>query len=312
MVLRRMAELPFFDSHARGKIHKLCPVHLEWGSAMKRATGSGTTKNGKARPDPFRFGWRYVQQIGPDGSKVSVQVPLTLDDILHPQEHDHIPENTQQARDCRYLVGALEWRLASDPTALVLSDCLINWGVRGLRNHSPDVSVFEGVQDTSRHWGTFAVLQEGARPVLAIEIVSPDAHARQARDNDVVTKVREYYRGRVPLYLIVDQERVDGPRHLVGYQRGARKYVPLPLDSQGRLLLAPVRLLVGLRDERVVCWDADTEEEIQDFTGMAQTLQTTESALAAEAQARAVAEAALAAAQARIRELEARRDNGHR
>ena len=43
-------------------------------------------------PDPFRFGWRYVQQIRANGSKVSVQVPLTLDDVLHPQEGDHIPE----------------------------------------------------------------------------------------------------------------------------------------------------------------------------------------------------------------------------
>jgi hypothetical protein len=61
-----------------------------------------------------------------------------------------------------------------------------------------------------------------------------------------------------------------------------------------------------LRDEKVVCWDADTGEEIQNFTAMAQARQAAETALTSEAQARQAAEAALAAAQARIRELEAR------
>jgi Uma2 family endonuclease len=267
-------------------------------------------RNGKSRrveqPDPFRFGWRYVQQIGPDGSKRSVQVPLSLDDVLHPREGDEIPENSQQERDRRYLATVLEWRLAGNPHALVLSDCLINWGVRGLGNHSPDISVFEGVRDVNRQWGTFVVATEGARPVMLIEIVSPDAHDKRARDNDVVKKVREYYRAGMPLYVLVDQEREDGPRQLVGYRRGVRKYAHLPLDDQGRLPLEPVRLLMGLRDEKVVCWDADTGEEIQNFTAMAQARQAAETALTSEAQARQAAEAALAAAQARIRELEAR------
>ncbi|HEY7158399.1 MAG TPA: Uma2 family endonuclease [Gemmataceae bacterium] len=269
---------------------------------MKRASNSNAAKNGNSRraeqPDPFRFGWRYVQHISPDGPKVSVRTPLTLDDVLHPREGDRIPENSQQENDRIYLATVLRYRLAGNPHALVLSDCLIDWGVRGLRNHSPDISVFDGVQGTSRHWGTFVVAAEGARPLLAIEVVSPDAHDRQARDNDVVTKVREYYRARVPLYGIVDQERVDGPRRIIGYRRGARKYVPVPLDDRGRLLMEPPRLLLGLRDERAVCWDADTGEEIPDLTGMAQ--------------ARQAAETALAAAQARIRELEARTRNGGR
>ncbi len=274
---------------------------------MNHRRRSTTSNNGTSRraerPDPFRFGWRYVQQIGPDGAKVSVQVPLTLDDVLHPQEGDHITESSQQERDRRYLAGVLEWRLSGNPRTVVLSDCLINWGVRGLRNHSPDISVFEGVQDPKRIWKTFRVAREGARPILTMEVVSPDAHDRQARDNDVVTKVREYYRARVPLYALVDQEREEGLRQVVGYWRGARKYERLPLDGRGRLLLEPLGLLLGLRDERAVCWDADTGQEIEDFTAMAQ-------ARNAEAQARAAAEAALAAAQARIRELEARTRNG--
>lgn len=297
--------------------------------------GRSTSKNGNSRraeqPDPFRFGWRYVQQIAADGSKEWVQVPLTLDDMLHPQEGDEIPDNSQQGRDCNYLYSVLKWRLADNPRAVVFTDCLVNWGARGLGNHSPDISVFDGVADPNRIWRTFAVAREGARPVFVIEIVSPDAHDRRARDNDVVIKVREYYRARVPIYALVDQEQVEGPRRIVGYRRGSRKYVPIPLDEQGRLLLESVRLLLGLRDERAVCWDADTGEEIPDFAQLAQTHQQTEAALLAEAQARQQAEAnrqqaeagrlaemqarqasetALADALARIRELEARARNG--
>jgi Uma2 family endonuclease len=285
---------------AAGKIDaKLCLSLSESRSAMNRA-GRSTSGNGKSRPaekpDPFRFGWRYVQQIGRNGVKQRVRIPLTLDDVLHPQEGDHIPDNSQQGRDCSYLYGVLKWRLAGISHAVVFTDCLINWGVRGLRNHSPDISVFDGVADPQRIWTTFSVAQEGARPVLVVEIVSPDAHNRQARDNDVVTKVREYYRARVPLYAIVDQERVGGPRQIIGYRRGTRKYVTMPLDEQGRLLLEPVRLRMGLREQRVVCWDADTGEEVEDFTAMAQ--------------ARQEAETALAVALARIRELESRGRNG--
>ncbi len=251
-------------------------------------------------PDPFRFGWREIQQIDPDGCKQWVRVPLTPEDLLHPKKGDQILENTQQERDRGYLAAVLRYRLSSNPRALVLSDCLVDWGIPGLGNHSPDISVFDNVNDPEhRNWGTFRVAEEGAWPVLAIEIVSPDAHDRRVRDNDVVIKVREYYRAGVPLYVIVDQEREGRPRQVVGYRRGARKYLRLRSDRRGRLLLEPVRLLLGLKDERVACWDADSGEEVGD--------------LKTQAQARQAAEAALAEAQARLRALEAQlRRNGSR
>ncbi|MGH7224317.1 MAG: Uma2 family endonuclease, partial [Gemmataceae bacterium] len=78
-------------------------------------------KHSDPPPNPYRFGWREVQQIGPDGSKRWIQVPLTAEDALHPQEGDHISENRQQCRDRNYLYNVLEWRLFSNPQALVLS-----------------------------------------------------------------------------------------------------------------------------------------------------------------------------------------------
>jgi Uma2 family endonuclease len=243
--------------------------------------------------DPFRLGWRWARPGADNGSPDgSGRVPLTPDDLLHPQEGDQIPENTTQERDRTYLAGALRLRLRDRPRVRVLSDCIVNWGVPGLRNHSPDISVFDEVRDPEWEGGLFRVAEHGGRPLLVIEVVSPDAAAPRVRDNDVVIKVDHYVQAGVQLYVVIDQEAEGGPRRLLGYRRGRRGYVRLPADGQGRLLLAPVGLILGLRANAAVSYDAQSGEEIPDFTGMAQ--------------ARAAAEAALVAAEARIRKLEAK------
>jgi colicin import membrane protein len=306
---------------------------MQFASARRRHAMTTTTTSA----DPFRFGWRYVRPADSNGTEDN-RVPLTPEDVLHPQEGDQIPENTAQQRDREYLSVVLKLKVGDRPGFRVLADCLVNWGVPGLKNHSPDLAVFEHVADPLRDWGTFPVVQEGARPVLVMEIVSPqDA---EIRDNDVVKKVREYYRAGVPLYVIVDQEEEEGPRHLLAYRRGKRGFVRQPLDSQGRVLLGPVGLQLGLRDDKAICFDAVTGEEIPDFTGMVkardteargrqqaeqsaaaevqarqqaeQARQQAEQTAAAEAQARQQAEAALAEAQAQIRQLEAQARPGRR
>jgi Uma2 family endonuclease len=264
-------------------------------------------------PDPFRFGWRWQRLPSLNGKPGQYrQVPLTPDDLLHPREGDEIPENTIQERDRTYLANALRLRLRDRPRIRVLSDCLVAWGVPGLKNHSPDISVFAKVRDPAWEGGLFRVKEHGARPVLVIEVVSPDAADPRVRYNDVVTKVDHYYRAGVPLYAIIDQtEEGVLPRKLLGYRRGRGRYVPVQLDEQGRLPLKPVGLLLGLRADRAVCFDAQTGEEIPDLAGMAEARQAEAEARQAEAEARQAAEAALAAAEARIRELE-RRPNRRR
>ena len=134
---------------------------------------------------------------------------------------------------------------------------------------------------------------------MTLEVLSPDKHDKRARDNDVVTKFHEYDRAGVPLYLVVDQVRDDGSRRFLGYRRGSRGYVRMRGDAQGRLRLPSLGLLVGLLEGRVVCWDAETGEEIGEL--LAATEQRN-----AESQTRREAEAALVEAQARIRELESK------
>src|SRR5581483_10009813 len=89
----------------------------------------------------------------------------------------------------------------------------------------------------------------------------------------------------------------DDPPRLIGYQRGPRRYRPLPLEDDGRVWLEPVNLYLGVRDNRVVAYDGDTDQELGDYAAV--------SAALAEEQARADAEKARAdAEQARVQELE--------
>jgi hypothetical protein len=76
-----------------------------------------------AMPDPYRYGWRFVKKRLPDGSTELVQVPLTLEDVLHPQLNDVIPQLTYQERDAEYLRPIFRRRAARLPGGYFLADC---------------------------------------------------------------------------------------------------------------------------------------------------------------------------------------------
>src|SRR5437660_9540047 len=93
---------------------------------------------------PF-YGWRYLKRRLPDGTEYLEEVELTLEDVLHPEEDDVIPERPLQEIERGYLAWVFRTRLHGLSHGLVLSDCLVNFGVEDLRSMAPDVSVFEGV-----------------------------------------------------------------------------------------------------------------------------------------------------------------------
>jgi hypothetical protein len=207
--------------------------------------------------DPYRFGYRYVRRVGPDGREEWEQVGLTLEDVLHPQEDDHISENTVHNDERDDLKKVCRLQLAGVPGALVLSDCIIDWGPGGPNPLCPDVAVIFDVADPPRKRGTFHVAEEKTRPCLVVEIVSP-----HTRSKDVVDKVQLYHQADVRDYVIVDQEREGGPRGLIHYRHAPGGYVEVPAGADGCVPLAPVRLRVGLRDNRIVVFDAVTGAEV--------------------------------------------------
>jgi colicin import membrane protein len=236
--------------------------------------------------DFLRYGWRYVQQTLPNGKVEYDQVPLTLEDLLHPQYGDVLPHNSAHDEDRLYLFDVAKKQVAGDPTALVLCDVLVVWDVPGLRPHSPDLSVIFGVRRPEQPRKSFDVGAEGVRPRILIEVVSPNY-----RNNDVVIKVEHYHQARVPLYVIVDRQQEEGPVKLTGYRYAPQEYEEMPTDAQGRLWLEPLRVWLGARGNRVVCYDGVTGQELGDYTRVSQEAERLSQGLAT--------------AEERIRELEA-------
>ncbi len=243
--------------------------------------------------EPDRYGWRHVQREQPDGSVTIERVPLTLEDVLHPEEGDQVPESEPHERRRRYLADVLTARLADDPGAVVLSDVRIAWDTPGVRPHGPDIAVIRGVR-ARQPWRTFDVAAEGVRPALIIELTSPGT-AGLDRSN----KLEQYELVGVPQYVIVDAVRGEQfvvPR-LLGYRLGPAGYQGQALDEHGRLWLEAPRLWLGVVEGEVVCYD-EAGRALGDYTAVTAALAAEQAALAAE-------QAARAGLEARVRELEA-------
>ncbi len=275
----------------------------------------------KARPvpgsaeDPFRYGWRHVVVKQPDGRVELEQVPLTLEDLLFPEEGDFTAQFRSHIDDCLYLKMVFDALVADVPDAVVTCDNRVDFNIPGVRPLGPDVAVFFGVP-RSHDPGTLAVADPGVRPILVVEVTSPDT-----RKNDLRIKKAFYERGNIPYYVIVDA-RPDGKRRrvkLLGFRNTPGGFEPIPLDDQDRLWLEPLGVWLTIIDERVACVDGETGRTMEGYVAQSQARADAEaraadeSRIAAEATARAdantrIAEVATAradAAEARTRELEA-------
>ncbi|RRR75328.1 MAG: Uma2 family endonuclease, partial [Candidatus Viridilinea halotolerans] len=245
--------------------------------------------------DPWRYGWRYVQRPdAPDGTELE-RVPLTLEDVLHPEVGDFIVHSDRHETDRMYLTQILRARLEPAERAVVLSDVRVAWDHAELRAHGPDVMVIPGLSQR-QDWSTFDVTEEGQRPALIIEITSPET-----RSNDLTHKVAHYALVGVAQYVIVDDVRRKKPRQLrlIGYKLVGERYQMQPCDANGRLWLDVAQLWIGVRDDHVVCFDAEGNE-IGDYLAVVHAAEAAIArADASEARA-STAEARAATAEARV------------
>jgi colicin import membrane protein len=261
----------------------------------------------------FRYGWRYVCHPS-NGGEAWERVPLTEDDVLHPQLEDHVSQSDQHYRICHYLYAVLRSYVEQIPGGLVLHDVLIEWGVPGLKGHAPDLAVFAGVRERPRS-GTFDVPQSGGYPLLVIEVTSPSTrHLDVAAKNPTITKTKfcHYAWAKIPLYIVVDEARRSGgqaPR-IFGYQLTEDGYQMLPLDERGWLWVAPVGLWLGPSGTKVG-WFDENGAEIWEYEQEQASRRAEQLARQAEQEARRVAEEraraeqeARRAAEERAQELE--------
>jgi colicin import membrane protein len=235
--------------------------------------------------DPFRYGWRDVLVPRPDGGLDHRQLPLTLADVLHPQEGDHHALTRAHILDCMYLLAVVSARVAHERHILVLSDTGVYWDHPELEHHSPDISVIPGVRRREGDWRSFHVAKEGTRPSLIIEVVSPNT-----RQNDVVRRVTEYALAQVARYVIVDVSAPAQKRQIafIDYRLGSDAgYQRQPLDASGRVWLdRPIGLWLGkafnpeIGGERLALFDPDTGDEIGDYQRVSEALARSERARA--------------------------------
>jgi Uma2 family endonuclease len=216
-----------------------------------------------------------VRTARPDGTEGFDQVPLTLVDVLHPEPGDTIPEGNAHDDDLSYLKSLFTVQLRDDPTAVVLSRCLVDFNIPGVKRLAPDIAVFLGVR---RHigWSSFDVAEEGARTALVVEVTSPET-----RSNDIEIKLDYYHRANVPWYVIADVSRGEDDERQIElflYRWAPGGYERVEPDESGRVWLEPVRLWLGqMRDRRdgymvLACFDPGTGKAIGDYTAISSAL----------------------------------------
>ncbi len=244
-------------------------------------------------PDGYHYGWRYVRRRSPDGREILDEVPLTLEDVLHPQEEDFIPEDTRHEPERNYLTCSFRAHVDRIPSGQILSNCLLDFNVASVRPLCPDVSVIEGVNTLPLpQISTYRFAVFGGRCLVVVEITS-----LHTRTNDVDLKPDLYHRGGVQQYVLIDQQRQDGPRQIVSRRWTPVGYVIEPPDAAGRIRLDDLGLLLGLRNNRVVVFDATTGDELREYAEEYAARRAAEEDASREGSARKRAED-------RVRELE--------
>jgi len=97
--------------------------------------------------DPFRYGWRYAWQPGPNGQRKRVRIPLTQAAVLPLQGDDFLAQNPEHEEDGHFLKSVLAAHLSERPGVRICRDLCIDWDVPGIEPHGPALAILENVSD---------------------------------------------------------------------------------------------------------------------------------------------------------------------
>jgi Uma2 family endonuclease len=200
-------------------------------------------------------GFRMELFTDEEGREKYRLIPLTEEEFLHPQEGYHLPNSTFHDNTAGEIKEILRRRYASREDVGVFGDLIINWGIQGLGNHCPDVCVVFGLKDKGKNRESFVVAEEGTKPVVVIEVVSP-----RYRRTDRETKVKDYARAGVEEYIILDRRPQRGELidEVIGYRLEEGSYVPITPDEEGGIGCQTIGVKVGLIEGKVKLWEAET------------------------------------------------------
>lgn len=235
-----------------------------------------------------------------------VQIPLTAEEVLHPEEDYIMPDPLFQD----LISAAISEMLRShctDPHTLIPRNLLIKWDDPALRKHAPDVCVIPNVRNPHTNWTTFYVAQEGTRPSLIIEVVSASS-----KEHDRVTKVEHYARAKVQEYVYIDYWTRKGQMvwEIAGFRLHGDHYLPMLPDEDGAIYCETVGVRMGVEDGRVWMENYETGERLLTNAEAQAARRTAEAQVEAEAAARQAAEARIAELEAQLKALQEQKGNG--
>ncbi|MEM7126135.1 MAG: Uma2 family endonuclease [Chloroflexota bacterium] len=203
--------------------------------------------------DPFRYGWRFIEMVDEKGRFEYEQIPLTLEDLLHPQEGDFRVQTRQHIKTCVNLQTILPRRLTDWPHAVVLYDHRVDWNIPGIKAFGPDITVVLDAEKHPEMKGTYVSGEDGIPPTMVIEVTS-----RSTRSQDFFEKPELMQRIGLPYYYVIDIARVKRNRRIYGYELTEEgHYVGIRPNVHGWVWMEPVSLWLGLQDGKAECYDAD-------------------------------------------------------
>lgn len=257
----------------------------------------------------WALGWRYETGRTANGQTELVRIPLTPEEALHPQEGYVMPIRTDHDRISDDLCDMLRPHLEAQADVAVFHDLVFAWDHLDVKPYAPDIAIIPQVNNREKNRSQFVIEEEGTRPSLIIEIVSP-----RSREADRVTKVRDYARVGVQEYVYIDQRTYKGTIiwEVVGFRLHDGVYLPILTDEDGALYLTTLNLRIGIEDGKVWLEDGATGENLLNNLEAQRARHAAEERANAaemqamvEAEARRQAEERAAAAEERLAELEA-------
>lgn len=211
--------------------------------------------------DEYYYGYRTIIETDEKGGTVFSYRPLTSDDFLDPEEGDVYMQGTAHVNDVIRLRSIFRYHLRDRKNIAVYSDLKIEWGISGLSNPAPDISIIADVNDPEKPRSIFYVPEEGVKPFFILEVVSP-----RYRNADADKKPEIYRKAGVSEYIIADPGLKDNEISYTvrGYRLIGNRYVNIASDRHGRIYSQTTGVWIGASEsrDRLVIYDDVTGEEI--------------------------------------------------
>ncbi len=257
--------------------------------------------------NPFRLGFRERMTTTPDGREILEQIPLTAEDLLYPEEGDHVSQGMPHYSFLHPWAEAMRCYLEKRPGTVVTSDVTLVLRHDG-KNCGPDVAVIEGDFDPGAIEGGINLRAVGGRLVFALEAVSTTE--KEIEDKDLKKNPGRYAAEGVEEYFTIYPKPGPKASNLVGRRLGSTGgYVQIVPDVQGRVKSETLGLFFSIdaETERLVVADATTGQRLRILEEAEAARTEAERRLAEEAAARQKAEAEREKAEAEREKAEAER-----